>query len=97
MVEALKRDWQSATLSARERAMLVYCDKLTREPASLGLQDIQHLRQEGLSDDEVLGVVMLAGFFQLATRIADALGVELDRELTRGTPEYEWFMEQGQP
>ncbi len=51
--------------------------------------DVNDLRLSGLIDEEVLAVTMLAGFFNLATRIADGLGVELDRELTRGTPEYE--------
>jgi hypothetical protein len=50
------------------------------------------LREEGLGDEEVLAVVMLAGFFQLATSIADALGVELDAQLAGGTAEYESFM-----
>ncbi len=50
------------------------------------------MREEGLGDEEVLAVVMLAGFFQLATSIADALGVELDAQLAGGTAEYESFM-----
>ncbi len=50
------------------------------------------LRSHGLSDEEILALVLLAGFFQLATRVADALGVELDAELTRGTPAYQAFM-----
>ncbi len=51
--------------------------------------DVEALRSHGLDDEEVLGVILVAGFFQLATRIADATGIELDRELTRGTEEYE--------
>jgi hypothetical protein len=53
--------------------------------------DVGELRRHGLSDEQVLAVVLVAGFFSLATRIADALGIELDPELTRGTPEYERF------
>ena len=52
-------------------------------------QDLEVLRGHGLDDKDILGVVMVASFFNVATRVADALGVELDAELTRGTPEYE--------
>jgi alkylhydroperoxidase family enzyme len=65
---------------------------MTLSPSGLSETDIDGLREEGLGDEEVLAVVMLAGFFQLATSIADALGVELDAQLARGTPEYESFM-----
>ncbi len=54
-------------------------------------EDVETLRSQGLADEEVLGVILVAGFFQLATRIAGATGIELDRELTRGTVEYEAY------
>lgn len=57
--------------------------------------DVAGLRRHGLSDKQILAVVLIAAFFNVATRIADALGVELDRHLTRGTPEYEQFMSLG--
>jgi alkylhydroperoxidase family enzyme len=65
---------------------------MTLSPSGLSETDIDGLREEGLGDEEVLAVVMLAGFFQLATSIADALGVELDAQLAGGTAEYESFM-----
>ena len=68
--------------------MLAYSEKLTKSPAGMTSDDVNDLRQSGLNDEDVLAVTMLAGFFNLATRIADGLGVELDPELTRGTPEY---------
>ena len=68
--------------------MLAYSEKLTKSPAGMTSDDATDLRRSGLNDEDVLAVTMLAGFFNLATRIADGLGVELDQELTRGTPEY---------
>jgi alkylhydroperoxidase family enzyme len=55
--------------------------------------DVVELRRHGLSDGQILAVVLIAAFFNVATRVADALGVELERELTRGTQEYEHFMQ----
>ncbi len=73
--------------------MLAYSEKLTETPERMTSSDVDELRRHGLSDDEVLALVMLAGFFNLATRIADGLGVELDPQLTRGTAEYKRFFE----
>ena len=64
--------------------MLEYTEKLSLAPATMAREDAERLRAHGLSDEEVLGVILVAGFFQLATRIADATGIELDRELRRG-------------
>ena len=91
MVEALKRDWHTAALTPRQRAILAYSEKLSLRPSEMTAQDVGTLRSEGLNDEAILAVVLVAGFFQLATRIADALGVELDPELTRGTEAYAKF------
>ena len=55
--------------------------------------DVATLRGHGLSDEQILAVMMVAGFFNLATRIADGLGIVLDREHVPGTPEYKAIME----
>ncbi len=94
-MEALKTDWRQGDLTDRQRAMLTYAEKVTRRQEELDERDVETLRSHGLGDEEILAVVLLAGFFQLATRVADALGVELDPELTRGTPAYEAFMRRG--
>ncbi len=39
-------------------------------------EDVQSLRDASLTEEEILGVLWVAGFFNLATRLADALGVE---------------------
>ena len=75
--------------------MLAFSEKLTRTPWEMKESDVTTLRTHGLTDEQVLAVVLVAGFFNLATRIADALGVELDLQLTRGTPEHEKFMAAG--
>jgi len=58
--------------------------------------DVAELRRHGLSDQQILAVVLLAAFFNVATRVADALGVELDPQFTRGTPAHQDFL-QGPP
>ncbi|MFQ5926258.1 MAG: carboxymuconolactone decarboxylase family protein [Terriglobia bacterium] len=73
--------------------MLAFSEKLTRTPWEMKEADVVALRQQGLGDEQVLAVVLIAGFFNLATRIADGLGVELDPHFRRGTLEYEKFMQ----
>lgn len=92
-MESLKQDWRTARLTERQRAILEYCEKLGRQPHTLTPDDLWHLRAHDLDDEAILGVVLVVGFFHLATRVADALGVQLDPELTPGTPAYSRFIE----
>ena len=54
MVKVAK-DWRTATLDSRERAMLEYSEKLTFTPGQLCEADVEELRIVGFSDREVLG------------------------------------------
>ena len=92
MVEKIRTDWRSAAIDDRMRAMLTYSEKLTLTPGKMERADTETLRTHGLSDEQILAVVLLAGFFNLASRLADALGVELDPQFTQGTPEYQTMM-----
>ncbi len=49
------------------------------------------LRNHNLTDEQILAVVLVASFFNVATRIADALGIELDPQFTPGTSEHKSF------
>jgi uncharacterized peroxidase-related enzyme len=84
-VSAIKTDWRQAELDERQRAILFFAQKMTLSPWDMHEEDVLELRRHGLSDEQVLAVVLLAGFFNLATRVADALGVELDPQLGGGT------------
>ncbi len=54
--------------------------------------DVAGLRNHNLTDEQILAVVLVASFFNVATRIADALGIELDPQFTSGTPEHKAFL-----
>ncbi len=64
-------------LSARERAMVRYSQKLTRDPASMARGDAEALRDEGLTDREILDVCQAAAYFAYANRIVLGLGASL--------------------
>jgi uncharacterized peroxidase-related enzyme len=75
LVEALKRDWRTAELDDRDRAMLTYVEKLTRNPVSIWRDDMDALRAVGFDDTAILQITLIASFFNYINRVADALGV----------------------
>ena len=68
---------KSSGLTQRESAMLRYAEKLTREPATMSADDVDALRQAGLSDREVHDVAHVAAYFAYVNRIVLGLGAEL--------------------
>ncbi|MGH7774197.1 MAG: hypothetical protein ACREQA_18385 [Candidatus Binatia bacterium] len=58
--------------------MLEFVGKLTLDSKSMREADIQSLREAGFDDLKILEVVQLAGWFNCITRIADAIGVEVE-------------------
>ena len=78
MVDALKRDYTQANLSAADMAMLVYTDKLTRRPWDMEESDVIALRKVGFSDNAILDINQVTGYYAFVNRLADGLGVELE-------------------
>jgi uncharacterized peroxidase-related enzyme len=69
---------EAAALSDQERVMLRFVDKLTQASASMTREDVAELRAAGFTDVQVLEIVQLAAWFNFMTRVADALGVEVE-------------------
>jgi len=74
-VEALRRDWRTANLDERDRAMLAYVEKLTKNPVSIWRDDMETLRAVGFEDTAILQITLIAAWFNYVNRVADALGV----------------------
>jgi uncharacterized peroxidase-related enzyme len=77
-VAQLAADHTAAELSARQRAMLDYAAKLTREPWSMREADVAALRAGGFSDRDILDVNQVAAYYAYANRVADGLGIGVD-------------------
>jgi len=58
--------------------MLVYAEKLTREPWSMTPGDLNPLREAGFDDRTILDINQVTAYFAYVNRIADGLGVELE-------------------
>lgn len=61
-------------LGERERAVVDYAAKLTRDPAGMTAEDLAPLRQAGFSDLEILDVTYSAAMFAWANRLMQTLG-----------------------
>lgn len=61
--------------------MLSFAAKLTRAAETVGADDVQALRDGGLSDAAIHDLVSIAAYFNFVNRMALGLGVDLeDRE-----------------
>ncbi|RMG44159.1 MAG: peroxidase [Acidobacteria bacterium] len=56
--------------------MLDFAVMITRDVHRIDQSTIDQLRARGLSDEDILNVAQVTGFFNYYTRLADALGVE---------------------
>ena len=71
----MKHDWRTAKLDDKDRAMLVYVEKLTKNPPSIWRDDMDALKAVGFDDTAILQITLIASFFNYINRVADALGV----------------------
>jgi alkylhydroperoxidase family enzyme len=53
-------------------------------PGQIGEKDVDELREAGFSDLEILQCVQVAAFFNYVNRLADGLGVEVERMKDEG-------------
>ena len=58
--------------------MLAFVEKLTKALWTMTRADTDSLRAAGFSDMQILEIVQLAAWFNFMTRVADALGVEVE-------------------
>jgi uncharacterized peroxidase-related enzyme len=70
--EQMAMNYRAARLDKRQRAMLDFAVKLTREPWSVEETDRAQLRRAGFSDRDIWDIAAVVGFFNMSNRIASA-------------------------
>jgi len=78
IVEELKETEIPDFLTGRERAIVKYSLKITKTPSKMTKDDVDTLSKVGLTDEAILNLVMVNGYFAFVNRMADGLGVELE-------------------
>lgn len=75
LAEAIGANYRHAGLDARQRAMLDFAVKVTRESAALDEADRASLRVAGFSDRAIWDVAEVAAFFNMTNRMASAVAM----------------------
>lgn len=78
LMQAVAKDFRTAPVSAEEKVMLYYAEKLTRAPSSVKQRDVEALRKAGFSDRDIFDMNQVVAYFNYVNRIADGLGVQLE-------------------
>jgi uncharacterized peroxidase-related enzyme len=70
--EQLASNYRSAAVEPKQRAMLDFAWKLTREPDAIDEPDRAALRHAGWSDREIWDIAAVAAFFNMTNRMSAA-------------------------
>ena len=71
--EMLVMNYRAADLSPRQRAMLDFTVKVTKEPWAVEEDDRAKLREVGFSDRDIWDIGAVAAFFNMTNRMAAAV------------------------
>lgn len=87
LVAAAQVDWRTADLAVTDRALCTYAEKLTRNPAAMTEADVDRLRAHGFDDVAIHDAIQVVSYFNYINRVADAVHVDLEPEMTPYSPE----------
>ena len=82
-VLAIARDHRAAGLDEVDVAVMDLAERVVDDATSIGDDDLQPLRELGLSETEIMDVVLAAAARCFFSKTLDALGVLARRELSR--------------
>jgi uncharacterized peroxidase-related enzyme len=96
-VRELARDHRSAGLDEVDVAVMDLAERVVDDAASIGDEDLQRLRDLGLTDDEIMDVVLAAAARCFFSKTLDALGVQPDASYRELDPELREALVVGRP
>lgn len=78
-------EWVQATLDNKHqsesnpklRVMLKFLEKLTQQSWNVKAEDIETLREQGISDSAIEDAVMVCVVFSIGNRLADSTGIQV--------------------
>jgi uncharacterized peroxidase-related enzyme len=96
-VRAIASDHRAAGLDPVDVAVMDLAEKVAGDATSVTQEDVDRLRELGLSDQEILDVVLAASLRSFFTKTLDALGVEPDASYRELGPELQDALVVGRP
>jgi len=76
--KALLSGKPESVFSGTELALLRYAQKLTQQPGAMEQADVEALKNNGLTDGEILEANQIIGYFNYVNRLLNGLGVTTD-------------------
>ena len=73
LLDAVKRDYQSAEIPAKLKALLAIAGKVQQGGKHVTTEDVERARQEGATDIEIHDTVLIAAAFCMFNRYVDGL------------------------
>jgi len=70
--------WQESNLPEQEKAVLFFVEQITDWASGITQEDVNRVREAGLSDPEILDVIVATALLNCLGRMANALGVPQD-------------------
>jgi len=74
----LGNDYQSSSISDKEKAILDFALKITNESYKIIEKDHENLKKYGMTEQQILEVISIASLFNFINRFVDALGTDLE-------------------
>ena len=84
---AIIKDFHHAGLSDEEVALMAFAQKITKQADLVSEQDIEQLRGYGLSDEDILNVVLACTARNFFSKTLDGLGAVPDEVYKEFEPE----------
>ena len=91
------KDFHHANLSEEEVALMAFAQKITLYAPHISEKDYSELRAVGLTDEEILDVVLACTARSFFSKTLDALGAEPDEIYTELEPELVEVLAIGRP
>ena len=79
-LESIARDYKTANLPKIDVAIMSYAEKVAKDASTITSDDIQNLRDHGLSDTEIFDIAATVAARSFFATLMDALGVQPDSD-----------------
>ena len=96
-LEAIVHDYHTAGLEPQEVAVMDFVEKLTLHAYAISSDEIDLLRRHGLTDEEILDVILAASARNFWSKVMDATGTEADMKYLDLEPNVRKAMQKGRP
>jgi alkylhydroperoxidase family enzyme len=94
---AIVKDFRNAGLTNEEVTIMSFAQKVTTQANQVSEEDINELRGYGLSDEEILDVVLACTARNFFSKTLDALGAKPDEAYLEFEPELLQLLALGRP